>query len=145
VTAARNATATGATVESRGRRKAYRPMPPLDRRRALDGALAAYAAGDYFAAHELLEPAWLGTADPAERELYGGIIKLAAAYVHDVRGNPAGVVKNLRGARERLVDGVTAGPAVDIDVGQLLASIDRRMAAPAPEREPAPTIRRIRR
>ena len=41
----------------------------------------------------------MGTDDPAERALLQGLIKLAAAYVHDVRGNPAGIVRNLEGAR----------------------------------------------
>ena len=47
----------------------------------------------------------MGTDDPAERALLQGLIKLAAAYVHDVRGNPAGIRKNLDGARARLVEG----------------------------------------
>ena len=69
---------------------------------ALRAGLAAYERGDFFEAHELLEPAWMGTADPVERELHQGLIKLAAGFVHAVRGNPLGIVKNLRGARERL-------------------------------------------
>jgi predicted metal-dependent hydrolase len=136
-------TATPGTIESRGRRKAYRPMAAADRRRALDAALAAYAAGDYFEAHELLEPAWLGTPATAERELYGGIIKLAAAYVHDVRGNPAGRAKNLRGARERLADGIAAGRAADIDVTDLLGAVDLRLATPGSDPGQAPAIRRL--
>ena len=48
----------------------------------------------------------MGTADLAERALIQGLIKVAAADVHAVRGNPAGVRRNLEGARERL----DAGP-----------------------------------
>jgi len=44
----------------------------------------------------------MGTAEPRERDLYQGLIKLAAAGVHEVRGNPAGEAKNLRGALARL-------------------------------------------
>ena len=44
----------------------------------------------------------MGTDQPVERDLYQGLIKLAAAYVHDARGNPAGIAKNLAGARQRL-------------------------------------------
>ena len=82
-----------------GRAKAYRPMPAATRAAAIAAGLAAYDRGDFFEAHELLEPAWMGTDDPAERAVLQGLIKLAAAYVHDVRGNPAGVRKNLDGAR----------------------------------------------
>ncbi len=97
------------TVLQGGRAKAYRPLPASRRRAALVEALAAYDRGDAFLAHELLEPAWMGTADAAERELYQGLIKLAAAEVHRVRGNPAGEAKNLRGARARLAAAEASG------------------------------------
>lgn len=135
-------TATAETIISRGRRKAYRPMAARGRRKALEAALAAYARGDYFEAHELLEPAWLGSADQAERDLYGGIIKLSAAYVHGARRNPAGVAKNLRGARERLADGAAAGPDAAVDVMGLLADVDDRLAADRIDAQPPPVIRR---
>ena len=111
-----------------GRAKAYRPLPADDRVAALRAGLAAYAAGDFFEAHELMEPAWMGTADLAERSLIQGLIKVAAADVHAVRGNPAGVRRNLEGARDRLQAG--AGGAitgVDLDVAEVLAAIDARL------------------
>jgi hypothetical protein len=116
-----------------GRAKAYRPLPEADRARALDAGLAAYAAGDYFEAHELLEPAWMGTDVPADRALLQGLIKVAAAYVHDVRGNPAGIVRNLEGARARLVESEedrqsTGLPATWLDVPGLIAMIEMRLA-----------------
>ncbi len=44
-------------VDRDGRRKAYRPLP-LDRRlAALEDGLSHYRAGDFFEAHEVLEPA----------------------------------------------------------------------------------------
>jgi predicted metal-dependent hydrolase len=111
----------------RGRAKAYRPLPAARRREILAEGLAAYEHGDYFLAHELLEPAWMGASDPVERDLYQGLIKIAAAFVHHVRGNPAGVRKNLTGARERLMDGAAAAPSLGIDVAALLAEIDARL------------------
>lgn len=92
--------------------------------------MAAYERGDYFEAHELLEPAWMGTADVAERDLLQGLIKLAAAYVHGVRGNPVGIAKNLTGARDRLAAaiGSEAAAASGIDVAALVAAIDDRLA-----------------
>jgi hypothetical protein len=118
-----------ATVLQGGRAKAYRPIPPADRARAFEAALTAYEQGDFFEAHELLEPAWMGTDDIAERELYQGLIKLAAGYVHAVRGNPIGLAKNLRGARERLTAARDAEAASgDVDLDALLGAIDERLA-----------------
>ena len=85
-----------------GRLKAFRPLPPEERLGALDRSLAAYAAGDFFAAHEILEPGWMGSDDQAERALHQALIKLAAAGVHAVRGNPEGVRRNLQGSARRL-------------------------------------------
>lgn len=139
------------TVLQGGRRKAYRPLPVEARSVAVREGLAAYRRGDVFLAHELLEPAWMGTADIAERELVQGLIKLAAGFVHAVRGNPAGVTKNLVGARAHLdLAGRGTGPAAPIavpelaaiDVARLVADIDRVLAAVArsgtvPRRRPA--------
>lgn len=72
----------------------------------------------------------MGTRDLAERELIQGLIKLAAAFVHQVRGNPAGTEKNLRGARTRIAAGAGAGPTLSVDVEALLGSIDAWLAAP---------------
>jgi len=125
--------AGGRTVQQGGRAKAYRPLPARARRTALAAFLAAYDRGDAFLAHELLEPAWMGTAIMAERELYQGLIKLAASDVHAVRGNPVGEVKNLRGARARLAAAASAraqgGPDGGLDLERLLESIDERLGA----------------
>jgi hypothetical protein len=111
-----------------GRAKAYRPIPETEWRAAVDAGLAAYGRGDFFLAHELLEPAWMGTANVAERELLQGLIKLAAAFVHDARSNALGIRKNLAGARDRLAEGLPAGPRVGIDAAALLADVDDRLA-----------------
>lgn len=112
-----------------GRAKAYRPLPAAEREAALSAALEAYDRTDFFLAHELLEPAWMGADDVAERELYQGLIKLAAAFVHGVRGNPLGIAKNLAGARDRLTVARAAGAdQAGIDLDELLADIDQRLA-----------------
>jgi hypothetical protein len=126
-----------ATILQGGRAKAYRPMPDEARLKALRAGLAAYRRGDFFEAHELLEPAWMGASDPVERDHHQGLIKLAAAYVHAVRGNPLGMTKNLRGARERLASADagggpaivrTARPELDLDLAGLVEAIDDRLA-----------------
>ena len=117
-------------VGADGRAKAYRPLPAEARVAAVVAGLEAYAAGDYFEAHELMEPAWMGTADVAERALIQGLIKVAAADVHAVRGNPAGVRRNLEGARDRLLSGAGGSiTGVEVDIVALLASIDARLTA----------------
>jgi predicted metal-dependent hydrolase len=118
------------TILQGGRAKAYRPIPEAERQVALAAGLEAYDRGDWFLAHELLEPAWMGTEDLAERELLQGLIKLAAAFVHDARSNPAGVAKNLRGARERLVAGRAAAPHLGVDAGELIQRVDDWLASP---------------
>ena len=113
------------------RRKAYRPIPPDRRRAALEAGLAAYSRGDFFEAHELLEPAWMGTSDLAERALYQGLIKLAAGYVHAVRGNPIGMARNLEGARRHLATSMQLDPdrgsRAGVDLPGLVAEVDARL------------------
>lgn len=121
-------------VGADGRAKAYRPLPVAARTAAVHEGLAAYEQGDFFEAHEALEPAWMGSNDPAERAVLQGLIKLAAAYVHEVRGNPAGIAKNLDGARARLAEARDTGwPSTDtvgvgLDLDALIDDIDRRLA-----------------
>ena len=114
------------------RAKAYRPIPLDARRHALAEGLAAYDRGDFFEAHELLEPAWMGTDDLGERAFLQGLIKLAAAFVHASRGNPTGVAKNLTGARAHLeaAGARDAGALVGVDVPLLLERVDDRLREP---------------
>ena len=118
------------TILQGGRPKAYRPLARDAIAHALEEGLAAYRDGEFFEAHELLEPAWMGTDDLPERELYQGLIKLAAAFVHRGRGNAAGVEKNLVGARRRLLAARAGGastPGVELD--HVLAALDDTLAA----------------
>lgn len=118
------------TIVQGGRPKAYRPLSRTAIRRAVEQGLEAYRHGEFFEAHELLEPAWMGTDDLPERELYQGLIKLAAAFVHHGRGNAAGVEKNLVGARRRLLAARAGGastPSVDLD--HVLTAIDGTLRA----------------
>jgi predicted metal-dependent hydrolase len=137
------------TILQGGRAKAYRPMPPAARREAFEAGLAAYAEGDFFLAHELLEPPWMGTSDLPERELIQGVIKLAAAFVHDARSNATGIEKNLRGARARLAGaGASAGPGsagwlLRVDVPALIEAIDRRLSGTPHVGDPAIDIPRL--
>ena len=125
------------------REKAYRPLALATRRAAFEAGLAAYARGDFFEAHEDLEPAWMGTDDLEERALHQGLIKVAAACVHAGRGNPPGIIKNLAGARRHLALALPLGAAWGVDVAALLADVDARLADPSlAATAPAPVIRR---
>lgn len=122
-----------------GRAKAYRPLPEDDRVAAVVAGLEAYDAGDFFEAHELMEPAWMGTADLAERNLIQGLIKVAAADVHGVRGNPAGIRRNLEGARDRVRSGASGAiTGVALDVDALLDAIDARLSGATELGRPIP-------
>ena len=75
----------------------------------------------------------MGTDVPADRALLQGLIKLAAAYVHSARGNPPGIVRNLEGARARLIEAAEDRAAAELpepwlDVPALIAAIDLRLA-----------------
>ena len=132
-------------VIQQGRSKAYRPLPVAARRQAIEAGLDAYRRGDFFEAHELLEPAWMGARDLLERELIQGVIKLAAAFVHGARSNAAGVLKNLHGARDRLARGVDAAELVGIDVEKLVAAIDERLSRAIDLDDPAVPIEPVSR
>lgn len=62
-------------------------LPPL----VVQG-LALFNQGEYFEAHEALETAWREERGPV-RELYRGILQIAVAYYHILRGNYRGAVK----------------------------------------------------
>ena len=120
-----------------GRAKAYRPLPDDKRSAAVAAGLEAYDAGDFFEAHELLEPAWMGTPDLGERNVIQGLIKVAAAYVHAVRGNPPGIRRNLEGARGRLRSGAGSSvTGIDLDVDAVVSEIDARLAGTTDPRVP---------
>jgi hypothetical protein len=123
------ADSTARVIQADGRAKAYRPLPDAERSAALHSGLEAYVNGDFFLAHELLEPAWMGTADPGERAFVQGLIKLAAADVHGVRGNPRGVTRNLEGAVERLRQAAAADVALPAGfrLDALIADVDARL------------------
>ena len=118
------------TVFQGGRAKAYRPLPaasPPARARATASTRTTVATSSSRTSCSS-RPGW-APRDLPERELLQGLIKLAAANVHAVRGNAAGVRKNLRGARARLAEAGSAGSKFGLDAAQLVAAVERRLAA----------------
>jgi predicted metal-dependent hydrolase len=135
--AGREADPPARIVDSDGRAKVYRPLDVAARRAAREAGIAAFEEGRFFEAHELMEPAWMGSPDPAERDLDQGLIKLAAAYVHAQRGNALGMRKNLAGARRRLGAvvgahgdaGRRAAEAAGVDASDVLRRVEEALAA----------------
>ena len=94
--------ASGPSSRAGGRRPTAR-CPRRDRRAALEAGLEAYDRGDFFLAHELLEPAWMGTARPRRAGAAPGPDQARRGVrPRRARRTRPGVEKNLRGARERL-------------------------------------------
>jgi predicted metal-dependent hydrolase len=60
--------------------------------------LELFNEGEYFEAHEALELAWRAEHGPV-RELYRGVLQIAVAYHHILRGNYRGAVKMFLRAR----------------------------------------------
>ncbi|CAN5480175.1 hypothetical protein BH20CHL7_BH20CHL7_02680 [soil metagenome] len=137
---------TGArtVVQLDGRAKVLRPLPSHARAAAILHGLELYERGEAFEAHEAWEPAWMGTADVAERALVQGLIKLAAADVHAARGNPRGVARNLDGALDQMRDAhatsASHAPGITVDLTSLMDLVAARLSRAAAG-ETTPTIR----
>jgi len=93
----RRSPATPARIRQGDRDKAYRPLP-LDARRPRSRRASRRTAGARSSPPTSARAGLDGHGRPGRASLHQGLIKVAAAYVHAVRGNPAGVRKNLAGA-----------------------------------------------
>jgi predicted metal-dependent hydrolase len=76
----------------------------------------------YFESHETLEDLWMVTPMP-DRQLFQGIIQLAAAFVHFARGEYPGVLKLLDASIEKLRE--FAPERFGIDVTSLIDDASR--------------------
>lgn len=74
----------------------FTPLHP----QALVG-LELFNQGAYFEAHEALETAWREESGPT-RDLYRGILQVAVAYHHILRGNYPGAIKLFQRCRQWL-------------------------------------------
>jgi uncharacterized protein len=76
----------------------------------------------YFESHETLEDLWMVTPFP-ERDLFQGIIQLAAAFVHFARGEYPGIFKLLDASLDKL-RGFTP-ERFGVDVARLIVDAER--------------------
>ncbi len=63
--------------------------------------VALFNSGEFFLAHEVWEELWMNEAEP-EKTFLQGLIQLAAAFHHYVRGNSAGAQSLLAAAAVKL-------------------------------------------
>lgn len=94
---------------------------------------------EFYDCHEILEAVWKKQAEP-ERQLTQGIIQIAVAYYHALRGNKAGAIKLLTRGIPRVKPFLpgTAGLLLDqflkdveSDLTSLLSSEDKELIIPA--------------
>jgi uncharacterized protein len=85
-------------------------------------AIEEFNDGYFFESHETLEDLWMVTPWP-ERQLFQGIIQLAAAFVHYARREYPGILKLLDAAIEKV--GEFTPEAFGIDAAQLVESMRR--------------------
>jgi len=89
--------------------------------------LALVRGGRGFEAHEVFEELWR-MAEPAERDLYQGLVHVAVATYQDGRGNEVGRTRQLEKALRRLTPYAPAYEGVEI--AELLDWCRASLAAP---------------
>ena len=99
-------------------------MPEADPR--FQQGLELFNAGEWYAAHDLLEEPWHETADPARRSLQG-ILQVAVAQLHLQRGNRRGATILFGEALGRLKRPGT--PDLGLDLEALCCAAQQRLEA----------------
>jgi uncharacterized protein len=103
----------------------------------LERGLELIEAGEYFAAHEVLEDAW--RASPAEeRDFFQGLVHVAVAWYQAGRENRVGCERQLEKAARRL------GPYAPEHRGLDVADVLRQVSAARFPDLPTPRFRRTR-
>jgi len=85
--------------------------------------VAKFNAAEFFAAHEAMEELWISAGRGATSPLRG-LVQLAVALEHHVRGNPGGARRVLAKAHRNLAE----RPPNDWNIGQVLAEAGRLVA-----------------
>jgi predicted metal-dependent hydrolase len=105
----------------------------------LDRGLQLIEAGEYFAAHEVLEDVWRAAA-AEERDFFQGLVHVAVAWYQAGRRNRVGCERQLEKAKRRLARYTPEHRGLDVD--DVLAQV-RAAAAVYPDL-PRPRFRRTR-
>ena len=99
-------------------------MPEADPR--FQQGVELFNAGEWYAAHDLLEELWHETADPDRRSLQG-ILQVAVAQLHLQRGNRRGATILFGEALGRLKRPGT--PDLGLDLASLCRAAQQRLEA----------------
>lgn len=78
------------------------PQPRARRVLLLDAGCRLMAEGRFFQAHEAFEDLWNSTDSRAERDVWQGMVQVAAALVKHDRGEPSTAITLLAKAKRRL-------------------------------------------
>ena len=100
------------------------PLDPAEADRLFRHGVALFNGVRYWHAHEAWETLWRSAPDE-ERDLYQGLIQIAAGLLHLQR-------RNLRGARNKLAEGTREAGAVPARVSRYLRERADRRGAPHP-------------
>src|SRR5947208_16371775 len=101
------------------------------RRAVLERARDLFNAGDYWAAHEALEPVWRSIISDAAAPVWQGLIQAAAALLHLQRGNRHGVAVVGGAALDKLSG--PQRPDMEFETVQFRAHLARALSG---ERDP---------
>lgn len=96
---------------------------------AMERFVAAFNAGRYFEAHEILEDFWRDYRGP-DRTFYQGLIQAAVALYHRDRENRAGALRVAARARARLEPWAPRHGGLDLEA--LLAGLEAAVEAGSP-------------
>ena len=90
--------------------------PPIDPRRnaALAAFMLAFAEGNFFEAHEILEEFWVGY-QGSDRDFYRGLIQAAVALHHLSAGNAVGARGVAVRARKNLAPYAPRHASIELD------------------------------
>jgi predicted metal-dependent hydrolase len=122
-------------------RSLHPELTPAERAALLARGTERFNGGEFFAAHEAWEEIWRSTT-PEPRDLFQGLVQLAAAFHHlIVRNRPDVARRVLIKAHGRLAP--FAPRAGGVELTELLETIERwerHLAAPVAQRPPLPQV-----
>ncbi|HET9765527.1 MAG TPA: DUF309 domain-containing protein [Thermoanaerobaculia bacterium] len=124
------------------KRELHPVLTPERRRELVEEGTRLFHAGDYFAAHEAWEEVWRSTT-PEPRDLFQGLVQLAAAFHHLHERRRLDVARRVLGKAKRRLAGV-APAAAGVDVAALLGELAAWDAWFADPTKPAPSPPRLR-